>query len=69
MLVDKERIPADLTQVNLSEDREVRYWCARFSIGADELQACVMEVGPRVDDVERRLKAAGHKAFDKMGED
>jgi len=69
MLVDKERIPADLTQVNLSEDGEVRYWCARFSIGADELQAFVMEVGPRVDDVERRLNAAGHNAFDKMGED
>jgi hypothetical protein len=47
----------------------VRYWCARFGVSADELRACVSEVGPRANDVERRLRAAARKAFEKMGED
>jgi hypothetical protein len=68
MLVDKERIPSDLSQVGLTEEWEIRYWCARFSVGPNELRACVTEVGPRVDDVERRLKDAARKAFDKTGE-
>jgi uncharacterized protein DUF3606 len=69
MLVDKERIPGDLSRVNLGEEWEVRYWCGRFNVGAGELLACVAEVGPRVDDVERRLKEAARTAFDKTGED
>lgn len=69
MLVDKERTPSDLTRVGLAEEWEIRYWCARFNVGVDELRVCVMEVGPRVEDVERRLKEAARKAFDKTGED
>jgi uncharacterized protein DUF3606 len=69
MLVDKERLPRDLSQVGLTDEWEVRYWCTRFSVGADELRACVMEVGPHVDNVERRLKEAARMAFDKTGED
>jgi len=69
MLVDKERIPGNLTQVNLAEDWEVRYWCARFNVGAAELRACVMEVGPHLSDVERRLKEAAHTALANSGED
>ena len=69
MLVDKDRIPSDITRVNLDEDWEIRYWCARFSVGLDELQACVLEVGPKVDDVEQRLKSAARAAFEKAGED
>jgi hypothetical protein len=62
------RRPADNTYIGLTDDWEVRYWCARFGVSADELRACVSEVGPSADDVERRLKAAARKAFDKMGE-
>ena len=69
MPVDKECVPADLTRVNLAREWEVSYWCARFDVGPDELRACVTEVGPRVDDVERRLRNAARKSFDKMGED
>jgi hypothetical protein len=69
MLTIEERIPDDLTQVNLAEDWEVRYWCARFDVDADELRACVMEVGPRVYDVDQRLKEAARKAFENTGED
>jgi hypothetical protein len=69
MMADKGRIPSDLTRVGLNEEWEVRYWCARFGVGVDELRVCVTEVGPHVDDVERRLKEAARKAFEKMGED
>jgi hypothetical protein len=70
MLVDKnDRAPRDLTRVGVEEDWEVRYWCARFSVSAEELRACVLEVGPRTEDVERRLKEAGRKAFSNTGED
>ena len=69
MLVDKERIPNNLTQVNLEDEWEVRYWCARFNVDADELRACVMEVGPRLNDVERRLKEATRIALANNGED
>jgi hypothetical protein len=60
--------PSDNTYIGLTQDWEVRYWCTRFGVNVEELRACVDEVGPRADDVERRLKAAGRKAFDKMGE-
>jgi len=70
MLVDKtERVPQDLTRVNLEEDWEVRYWCTRFNIGTEELRSCVAEVGPRFADVEARLHEAGRKAFRNTGED
>ena len=70
MLVDKtERVPQDLTRVNLEEDWEVRYWCTRFKVGTEELLSCVAEVGPRVADVETRLHEAGRKAFRNTGED
>jgi hypothetical protein len=69
MLVDKQRAPADLTRVNLEDETEVRYWCAYLSIGPEELRACVLAVGPHVDDVKQRLKAAARAAFEKTGED
>ena len=70
MLVDKDdRHPHDLSRVGLDEAWEVRYWCARFSVDEEQLRACVLEVGPDVDDVEARLKEAGRAAFQKMGED
>ena len=64
-----ERTPDDLTRVNLSQEWEVRYWCASLSVSAEELGACVMAVGPLVNDVERRLKEAGRVSFKHGGED
>ena len=64
----EERRPADNTYIGLTRDWEVRYWCARLGVNADDLRACVREVGARADDVEQRLKAAGRKAFEKMGD-
>lgn len=70
MLADKtERTPDDLTRVNLSQEWEVRYWCARLSVSAEELRACIMVVGPLVNDVEKRLKEAGRVSFKLGGED
>lgn len=70
MLVDKElRTPEDTGQVRLEEEWEVRYWCERFSVGEDALRKCVMEVGPRADDVERRLRDAAKASFWNTGED
>jgi hypothetical protein len=69
MLAAKQRIPEDLTRVNLDEEWEIQYWCARFKIGPDELRTCVLKAGPHVDDVQRHLKQAARAAFDKTGED
>ncbi|MGZ5138582.1 MAG: DUF3606 domain-containing protein, partial [Burkholderiales bacterium] len=55
--------------VGLDEEWQVRYWCTRFGVGADELRACVLQVGPVVENVEKQLKEAGRQAFQKMGED
>jgi hypothetical protein len=67
MLVDKA--PTDLSRVNLDDDLEVHYWCARLKVAPEELHACVLAVGPHVDDVQRRLKEAARVAFEKTGED
>jgi hypothetical protein len=70
VLVDKEaRTPADTNQVNLDEDWEVRYWCERFDVDETTLRTCVMDVGPRVLDVEQRLGAAAKESFKNDGED
>jgi hypothetical protein len=67
MLVHKAA--ADLRHVNLDDPLEVRYWCARLKVGEEVLRACVLAVGPHLDDVARRLKEAARVAFDKTGED
>ena len=70
MLVDKnEPAPDDLTRINLQIETHVRYWCARFTVDAAQLRACVLEVGPLTSDVEARLKKAGKEAFKQTGED
>ena len=70
MLVEKtDRQPHDMTTVGLNEDWEVRYWCQRFGTTETQLRECVVAVGPRVEDVERRLHEAGKKAFKNTGED
>jgi hypothetical protein len=70
VLMDKDdRAPHDLTQVGLDEEWEVRYWCARFGVTGEELRACVVEVGPRTVDIERRFGDQGKKIFSNTGED
>ncbi len=70
VLVDKDdRAPHDLTRVGLEEDWEVQYWCARFETDAEALRACVVRVGPRVEDVEAELHSAARQAFKNTGED
>jgi hypothetical protein len=70
VLVDKElRVPEDTSQVTLDQDWEVRYWCERFNVDEDALRACVVEVGPRTDDVERRLRDVAKQSFYNDGED
>jgi hypothetical protein len=69
MAHEKQTVPADLDRIDVTEDFEVRFWCTHFNVGRDELLACILEVGPQVSDVERKLKDAARKAFQKMGED
>jgi hypothetical protein len=69
MVLDSDmRIPDDTTQVVLEHDWEVRYWCVKYSVTESELRACVREVGPRVEDVERKLQRAKPVAMKNMGE-
>lgn len=49
-------------RINLSEERECRYWSERFGIRAEELRALVREVGPMVSDVERLLRRRRDKS-------
>jgi hypothetical protein len=45
----------DRTRINLSEDYEVRYWCEKFGVTADELKAAVKRVGNSAKAVESEL--------------
>ena len=70
MLVDKaQKTPADLTRVNMDEEWEAQYWCTHFNASAEEITACIARVGPRTEDVERKLREASKQVFKKMGED
>ena len=70
MLVDKtERTPADPTRVNMNEQWEVDFWCARFRVTPEVLRASVVEAGERTEDIVTKLRKAGHDAFSMGGED
>lgn len=47
--------PADRSRINTSEDYEVRYWCEKFGVTAEELKAAVKKVGNSAAAVEREL--------------
>ena len=49
------KVSADRKRINTDEDHELRYWCERFGVSADELKVAVQQVGPMVDDVARCL--------------
>ena len=46
----------DRDRINLSEDYEVRYWCEKFGVTAEQLQEAVERSGDRADKVEENLK-------------
>ena len=70
MLVDKEqRTPTDLTRVNMDEEWEAQYWCTRFNATAEQITACIAQVGPRTEDVEKKLTQASKQVFKNTGED
>ena len=49
------RGPADRTRVNVNEDWEVRWWCKKWGVTREQLEAAVAKVGVMVKDVERSL--------------
>jgi hypothetical protein len=46
----------DRTRISLSEDYEVRYWCEKLSVTADELRAAVKRVGNSAKAVENEIR-------------
>ena len=50
------RGPKDGRRINVNQDHEVRYWCARFGCTETELRNAVAAVGVMADDVEQHLK-------------
>jgi hypothetical protein len=53
-----KRGPADRSRINVNEDHEVRYWCEKWGVSADELKAAVKAVGPMAADVAKRFGKA-----------
>ena len=51
-----KRVPADLGRINMSEDREIRYWTAKFGCTKAELVSAVGSVGPIANKVQAYLK-------------
>ncbi len=49
------RGPRDRQRIDVNEPYELRYWCEKFGVGADELRRAVAEAGPMVGEVERHL--------------
>ena len=50
------RDPRDYTRIDLSDQRELPYWCARFRCTGSDLRAAIDSVGVRVKQVEAYLK-------------
>jgi len=45
----------DDSRINISQDYEVRYWCEKLGVSADELKSAVNKVGPLVKHVREHL--------------
>lgn len=52
----KERGPQDRTRIDVNEEWELRYWCAKFNCTPDELREAVDAIGVSVSDVELYLE-------------
>jgi hypothetical protein len=50
-----KRRPEDASRVNVNEDYEVQYWCAKWGCTSDELKECVKKVGVMADKVAQCL--------------
>jgi Protein of unknown function (DUF3606) len=49
-------VPADAGRINMSDDREIRYWTVKFGCTKAELVSAVGSVGPIAAKVEAYLK-------------
>ena len=57
MTDDKAKlIPADPGRINMSDDREIRHWTAKFGCTKAELVSAVGSVGPIATKVAAYLK-------------
>ena len=57
MADDKTKpVPADFGRINMSDDREIRYWTAKFGCTKEQLVSAVGSVGPIATKVEAYLK-------------
>jgi hypothetical protein len=52
----KKKGPEDASRVNVNQEHEVSYWCAKFGCTAAELREAVREVGVSAAAVEAYLK-------------
>ena len=51
-----ERGARDRNSIDVTTDRECRYWCRKLGVSAERLREAVRAVGPRVQAVERHLR-------------
>ena len=57
MADDKTKpVPADAGRINMSEDREIRYWMQKFGCTKEQLVSAVGSVGPVATKVQAYLK-------------
>jgi hypothetical protein len=52
---DKTKTARDRRKIDLSQDYELRYWCAKFGVSEDKLHAAIERVGTNADEVAREL--------------
>ena len=43
-------------QINISDKKELEYWCEKYNIVPDEIKRIITEVGPLVKEVEKRIR-------------
>ena len=51
-----KQVPADAARINMSDDREIRYWTAKFGCTKEQLVSAVGSVGPATTKVAAYLK-------------
>lgn len=56
---ESSRMPLQAWRINLEEDWEVRFWCAKFGCTPDQLKNAVEKAGPMAAAVGHYLDEAG----------
>ena len=51
-----KQVPADTARINMSEEREIHYWTAKFGCTKAQLVSAVGSAGPIATKVEAYLK-------------